>query len=83
MQGINIMIEDRTEKVEVIRAALLHIHLHTPSSELRKAESQPVDLNFSGRMLSHLCSSRRVAKGVQEIYFDRAEESRKAYFNNQ
>jgi len=42
----------------------------------------PVNLNYSGRMLSSI-SNRKISKGVQEIYFTRAEEARKAYFNNQ
>lgn len=42
----------------------------------------PVNLNYSGRMLSSV-SNRRLSRGVQEIYFTRAAEARKAYFNNQ
>ena len=42
----------------------------------------PVDLNFTGRMLGSL-TTERVRSGVQRIKFSRAEESRKAYFNNQ
>lgn len=41
----------------------------------------PVDLNFTGSMLSSM-SSRRLSQGVQEIYFTRATEAKKAFFND-
>lgn len=81
MQGIN-MIEDRTESG---RGYLGAFRPYSPAyAKFRSARGRqitPVNLNFTGRMLSSM-AARRVTRGVQEIYFTRAEEARKAYFHN-
>jgi len=81
MQGIN-MIQDRTESGKG------YLGVFRPYSTAyakfrgnRGRQITPVNLNFTGRMLSSI-ASRRVSRGVQEIYFTRAEEARKAYFHN-
>lgn len=81
-QGINIIL-NRTEKGIGYKSNFASYSPAYAKFRAKKGrKTKPVDLMFSGRMLSSM-SSRRVAKGVQEIYFDRATESRKAFFNNQ
>jgi len=81
-QGVN-MILDRTRKGKGI-----NFPFKPYSDKYAKFRSQkgrqvfPVNLNFSGRMLGAM-ATQRVRQSFQKIYFDRAEESRKAYFNNQ
>ena len=81
MQGINI-IEDRTSEG---RGYLGAFRPYSPAyakfRSNRGRQITPVNLNFTGRMLSSM-ASRRVSRGVQEIYFTRAEEARKAYYHN-
>jgi len=81
MQGIN-MIQDRTESG---RGYLGAFRPYSPAYAKfrgnRGRKISPVDLNFTGRMLSSM-ATRKVSRGVQEIYFTRAEEARKAYFHN-
>lgn len=81
MQGINI-IQDRTEAG---RGYLGAFRPYSPAYAKfrgnRGRQITPVNLNFTGRMLSAV-ATRKVSRGVQEIYFTRAEEARKAYFHN-
>lgn len=80
-QGINVIV-DRTEKGIGYKGAFAP---YTPAYAKFRAKKgrkvAPVDLNFSGNMLSSI-ASRRVSKGVYEIYFTRAVEARKGAFNN-
>ena len=81
MQGIN-MIEDRTESGRGYLGAFRpYSESYAKFRSNRGRQVSPVNLNFTGRMLSSM-ATRRVSRGVQEIYFTRAEEARKAYFHN-
>lgn len=81
LHGINV-IQDRTESGRGYMGAF---RPYSPNyAKFRAAKGRqitPVNLNFTGRMLSAI-STRKVRRGVQEIYFTRAEEARKAYFHN-
>lgn len=81
-QGVNIIL-DRTEKGEGINFRFApYTDKYAKFRQQRGRQVFPVDLNFTGRMLGSM-TTERVRSGVQRIKFGRAEESRKAYFNNQ
>lgn len=81
LHGIN-MIEDRTESGRGYNGTFRPYSEGYAKFRSKKGRQvSPVNLNFSGRMLSSM-AARRVRRGVQEIYFTRAEEARKAYFHN-
>lgn len=81
-QGINLIL-DRTESGRGISAPFkAYSEKYAKFRAQRGRRISPVDLNFTGRMLSSM-STKRISRGVQRISFNRAEESRKAFFNNQ
>lgn len=81
MHGIN-MIQDRTESGRGYDGIFRpYSPAYAKFRSVKGRQITPVNLNFTGRMLSAI-ASRRVSRGVQEIYFTRAEEARKAYFHN-
>ena len=81
MQGINI-IENRTSQGKGYLGAFRpYSDSYAKFRANRGRNINPVDLNFTGRMLGSM-ATRKLSRGVQEIYFTRAEEARKAYFHN-
>jgi hypothetical protein len=81
-QGVNIIL-DRTERGKGINSVFTpYTEKYAKFRQQRGRKIFPVDLNFTGRMLGSM-TTERVRSGVQRIKFSRAEESRKAYFNNQ
>ena len=81
LHGIN-MIEDRTESGGGYNGVFRpYSEVYAKFRSKKGRQVTPVNLNFSGRMLSSM-AARRVRRGVQEIYFTRSEEARKAYFHN-
>lgn len=81
LHGIN-MIEDRTESGRGYDGVFLpYSDAYAKFRSKKGRQVTPVNLNFTGRMLSSM-AARRVSRGVQEIYFTRAEEARKAFFHN-
>lgn len=81
-QGINIIL-DRTAVGKGINTPFKpYNEKYAKFRAQRGRQIAPVDLNFTGRMLASM-SAKRIRKGVQRISFNRAEEARKALFNNQ
>lgn len=80
-QGIN-LIQDRTSAGRGYRGGFVP---YSPSyfkfRQKKGRQTSPVDLNFTGRMLGSM-ARRRIGRGVEEIYFTRSTESRKAFYNN-
>lgn len=81
LEGINV-IKERTKKGIGYKA------IFRPYSsgyiKFRQAKGRkiaPVDLNFTGEMMGAI-STRRVAQGIQRIYFTRAEAAQKAVYHN-
>jgi len=80
-QGINVIL-DRTEKgIGYIGRFAPYTPAYAKFRAKKGLKVSPVDLNFSDNMLSSI-ASRRVSKGLYEIYFTRAVEAKKAVFNN-
>lgn len=79
-QGINI-IQERTDRGIGVRGSFAP---YTPDyaafRKLKGRQVAPVNLNFTGRMLSSM-SSRRLGLGAYRIYFARAQEAAKASGN--
>lgn len=93
LKGIQI-IQDRTAEGQGYMGKFVR---YTPEYAKRKAEGWPstksrrafggdpsgvVNLNVTGEMLGSM-AQRRVRQNVREIYFPRATEATKAYYNNQ
>jgi hypothetical protein len=94
MKGVN-MILDRTEKGKGYESRFAR---YTPEYAKRKAEGWPraknrpafsgdpsgnVNLQVTGKMLSSMTTRLDKPKLTAEIAFTRANESKKAYYNNQ
>ena len=81
LQGINI-IQDRTAEGRGYKGGFApYSQSYARFRQARGRQTSPVDLNFTGRMLGSM-AKRKISRGVQEIYFTRATEARKARFNN-
>jgi hypothetical protein len=79
-QGINVIL-NRTEKGLGYERPFKAYHpAYAKYREDKGRRSAPVDLNFSGKMLSSIRS--KAAPRSAEIYFSRAAEAKKAIANN-